>query len=284
MERMSWMSTGKFRSIGVVLLAVGVGALIWSALPQAESAEEQTQPTATGRADLLIQPDAVPVTTVIESGAAGFSARFDTAGFGITSKQASAGEFVELGWPDASIAGAIGEPALPVVRLLFVAPPEAKVTVSVLEGEKEVIDLETAGLPWRVMPVQPPIEKIPGALEGAIFQFNEAAYTGRAHASDARATVEEVGIARGQRLMLLEVRPIAYDPDARSLTLWGQLDIQVEFKGAQGFPAELNPLPGLDGMVLNPDQLPAGSTRGSGNYLIIVDTAYEAAIDSFASA
>ena len=85
MERKCRMFMGKFRPIGVVLLAAGVGALIWSVPPRAESAEEQTQPTATGRADLLIQPDAVPMVTVIESRAAGFSARFEAAGFGITS-------------------------------------------------------------------------------------------------------------------------------------------------------------------------------------------------------
>ena len=119
---------------------------------------------------------AAPVVAVSESNAAGFTARLDVAGFGAATRQTPAGEFLGLHWPDASIAGDIGAPGLPVVRRLFVAAPDATVTVRVREGAVQVIDLEAEGLPWRVMPVQPPIEKVPGALELAVFQYDEAAY------------------------------------------------------------------------------------------------------------
>jgi hypothetical protein len=229
-------------------------------------------------------PTQVPVVEPMKSGPEGFDARVGTAGFGVSIEDTSAGEFVRLYWPDASIAGEVGEPAMPVVRRLFVAPPGAQVTVSTFEGEPTVIDLEAAGLPWRVMPAQPPIEKLPGAIEQAVFQFNEAAYTGRAHFATERALVQEVGMARGQRLFLLEVRPIAYDPDTRSLSVWSDLEAQIEFSGARANPVSLSPPPGLSGAVLNPAQLPAFARIEAGNYLIIVDVAYESAIASFASA
>ncbi len=226
----------------------------------------------------------VPLVAVTKSGTEGFSALLGTSGFGVAIEDTLTGQFLRIDWPDASIAGEIGEPAIPVVRRLFVAPPGAQVTVSTLEGETMVVDLEEAGLPWRGMPVQPPIEKLPGAIERAVFQFNEAAYAGGAPFATERASVKEVGIARGQRLFLLEVRPIAYDPDARTLTVWSELDARVEFSVARTLPSSLSPLPGLSQAVLNPDQLPEIGRIEAGNYLIIVDTAYETAIAPFAVA
>ena len=231
----------------------------------------------------LISGDA-PVVTVVESDVRGFTLWLDTPGFRTARTQTAAGEFLDVRWPDASIAGAIGQPALPVVRRLFVAPQKSIVRVTASEGEAQQIDLDRAGLPWRVIPVQPPIEKIPGAIERAVFQFDQAGYVGRKHLSDVRATVEELGVARGRRLFLLEVRPVAYDPDARSLTLWHQLAVRVEFVEGKAYSGQLSPLPGLGNIVLNPDQAAASKAKGSGNYLIIVDTAYESAIASFASA
>ncbi len=224
-----------------------------------------------------------PVVTVIRSDAAGFSAWIDSPEFDTAPKKTSAGEFLQLDWPHASIAGAIGEPALPVVRRLFVAPPGAKVTVDWREGEAAVIDLEVQGLLWRMMPVQLPIPKLPGASERAVFQYDETAYTKAPDLSN-RAVVEEVGIVRGQRLFLLEVRPIEYDPVARTLTFWSELEVDVQFSGGRAPDVELSPLPGLSNVVLNPEQLPQVAHRGSGNYLIIVASTFETDIAAFATA
>jgi len=226
----------------------------------------------------------VPEVTVIRSDIGGVGARFDTPGFGISSEETPAGDFLRLRWSDASMAGQIGEPALPVIRRLLVAPPGAEVTLTVFAGESAQLGLEAAALPWRVMPLQPPIEKIPGALEQAEFQINPAAYAGEAHFATERASVEDVGIARGQRLLMLEVRPVAYDSETRTLTFWPDLRVQVQFTGGDPLPTNVSPMPGLRSQVLNSNLLAPESTDGTGNYLIIVDAAYETAIASFAAA
>jgi len=224
-----------------------------------------------------------PQVTVLTSGAEGFAARIDTAGLDTALQETAAGEFLAVTWPGASIAGGIGEPGIPVMRRLFVAPVGAQVTIEVREGAAKVVDLDAQGLPWRVLSVQPPIEKVPGAVERAVFQYNEAAYT-TPPAPSARASVEELGISRGQRLFLLEVRPVEYDPVARTLVYWPELDVEVTFSGGRAADFELSPLQGLSRIVLNPDQLSLAGTRGSGNYLIVVASAYETAISSFATA
>ena len=53
------------------------------------------------------------------------------------------------------------------------------------------------------MPVQPPIPKIPGALENARFEFDEASYGVDADYPTQPAAVEELGMVRGQEKVSL---------------------------------------------------------------------------------
>ena len=225
----------------------------------------------------------VPQVVVTRSDASGFGAAVSAPDFSSTAVTIAGGDFLKLEWADASVTGEIGTPAVPVVRRLFVAPTGATVTVNVTLGSATTTDLDAAGLPWRILPVQPPIEKLPGARERAAFQYNAAAYQA-APAATPRATVEELGIARGQRIFLLEVRPIEYNPVAHTVTLWSELNVDVQFTGGQAPASNLSPLPGLRQIVLNPDQLPSSGLRGTGNYLIIVASAYQSTIASFAAA
>ncbi|MCK4658109.1 MAG: hypothetical protein KAV82_01180 [Phycisphaerae bacterium] len=225
---------------------------------------------------------AAPQVLVGRSDSGGFAGSVEVPGFGIAAKKTPGGEFLELGWPDASIAGAVGEPALPVVRRLFVVPHDAVVTLHYREGESTVLDLADAGLP-DVMPVQLPIEKLPGARERAVFQYDDAAYSVASVPSE-RAVCEEVGIVRGQRLFLLEVRPLEYNPVAQTLTYWPELQVEVQFEGGREPEVLLTPFPGLRKVVLNPDQISDVSRRGSGNYLIVVASTFETGIAAFADA
>ena len=161
-----------------------------------------------------------PDVMVLRADPGGVSARVISNGFGVEAKSVEAGEFLTLRWPGASLTGAVGSPAMPVVRRLFVAPTGAEVSLRVMESPGVAVDLESVRLPWRVMPVQPPVEKVPGALEQANFQLDQSAYAGASHLSTERASIQELGIVRGQRLFMLEVRPLAYDTDTRSLTLY----------------------------------------------------------------
>ena len=194
----------------------------------------------------------------------------------------SGGEFLDLAWDDASIEGEVGEPALPVIRRLFVAPPGAEVSVTWQAGEEVAVDLRQANLP-SVRPVQPPVPKVPGAAEAAVFQLDESAYRQTEVFPAERATVTELGIVRGERLFLLEVRPVAYLPAMEQVFVWPHLAATIHFASGANRTNEHTPLPGLRQVVLNPELLPAAS-RSSGNYLIVVASAYQSTIASFATA
>ena len=71
-----------------------------------------------------------PVLDVLGYDDEGIDAVVATSGVGLLPRQTAAGEFVVVTWPDAAPWGAVGAPALPVVRRLFAAPAGAEVWLS----------------------------------------------------------------------------------------------------------------------------------------------------------
>ncbi|MFQ5806315.1 MAG: C25 family cysteine peptidase, partial [Phycisphaerae bacterium] len=240
-----------------------------------------TEPEAQAREKETTQAEA-PQLDVLGHDENGIQVTVDVPGVSLLPRKTKRGEFVVVSWPEAAPAGDIGAPALPVIRRLFIAPPGASVSVTPTLTATAVIDRTTVGFPLQVMPRQAPIPKTPGAWENAPFDFDPAAYAIETDYLAEPATVEELGIARGQRLFLLEVHPVAYNPVAQTIRFRSQMDLTIEFSSGSSAP-DITPLPGLDRIVLNPDR-DAASRRGSGTYLIIVPTTYESDIMSFADA
>jgi hypothetical protein len=202
----------------------------------------------------------------------------------LTLKTTEPGNFVAVTWPECPLGGETGEPALPVVRKLFIGPRGATVDLTVATGQATAIDLEAAGFADPVIPVQAPIQLTPGALERATFCQDGAAYAVDQLLPTQRAVTTPLGIVRGQQLYLLEVRPLAYNPARGTLVLWPHIDVSIRFRGGHHDEAGLGPMAPLKGVLLNPPPAMRLAGRGSGNYLIIVAEGFAAAIADFAAA
>ncbi|HLB73032.1 MAG TPA: C25 family cysteine peptidase [Sedimentisphaerales bacterium] len=209
----------------------------------------------------------------------GFQASLDLSEPDLSLVSTKAGEFVEAGWPGAGKSCRVGKPALPVLRKLFLAPLGAELSLEAAQGQAVVIDLGQ-----KLMPIQPPIEKLPGAMQRAVFQLDAKEYARNEYGPEERVVIEEVGIVRGHRLFLLEMRPVSYNPDAGKIKFWPRLSAEVSFKGGVKGPGRaVSVMQGLDGVVLNPQMLP-GDAMVSANYLIVVAEAFETAIEPFVTA
>ncbi len=206
----------------------------------------------------------------------------ETQGLSISPRKTKGGEFVRVDWPGAARFGEIGAPRLPVVRKVFIAPPGATVTISTTTGNGIVIGSDMAGRTLRLLPQQRPVPKIPGALENAPFEFDEDAYSLDMDTPTERATVEEAGIVRGQRLFLLTAYPVAYNPARQVITYYPDISVEIRFDEAAPSACAPSPMPGLDNIVLNPEVLPAGP-RDASDYLIIVADTFASGIASFAT-
>jgi hypothetical protein len=233
-------------------------------------------PVGTGQPQMA--PAQAPYVQVQDDGREGFELMVDVLGLELIDQQTDAGTFVELTLPDSPLAGQIGAPGIAVVRRIFVAPPDATVTFDVQTEGLEVLDAAAVGRRLLLAPVQPPIEKLPGAIENAPFIYDAQAYAGISYGT-ARATVTELGVMHGQRLMLLEVWPVAYDTATEQVTLYPRTVVNVSFAG--GTPATMSAPAGLAGVVANPSLLPAGLGSRGGNYLILVASTYAGQIGDF---
>ncbi|MBN2446752.1 MAG: hypothetical protein JXO22_08500, partial [Phycisphaerae bacterium] len=265
---------------GLLMLAVSLMAL--------STAAADTTLVATANGALATAPDmttALPVANIQSAAAAGLNVTIDFSGLTLTPHKTTDGQvFVQLDWPEAAYTGEVGSPRIPVWREVFVAPPGATVLLSASATTPSVAEGVLDGQNLRLIPVQPPIEKLPGARENAVLQYDTSAYAVDADFPIKRATISELGIFRGQRLMLLEVRPVAYNPAAERVTFYPQITVDLTFTGDKSQAPAVAPLPGLASSILNPGILPVAQSRGSGNYLIIVAQAYESDIAAFATA
>lgn len=224
-----------------------------------------------------------PLVGAVDLGAAGMDVRVEVPGLSVSEQRLGDGTFCKLGWPDAAYAGETGGPAVPVVRRMFIVPHGATVSVDVSAGPPVAIDAARLGRSLPLMPMQTPKATEPRdkshqefspqdgteptpAVEAPV-DFAPAAYAVDAYTPAERATVTELGVMRGHRLWLLEMRPVAYNPVSGTVQVWSALTVRLRFGGGTATPGTVKPLDNPGGLILNPPQ--CGEPRAGQNLLII---------------
>jgi len=214
-----------------------------------------------------------PVTVqVVNSSGVGLSIFVTIPGF-ISGKHEDAnGCFTTLGLPDAGVLSEIGKPALPVIRRLIMAPNNGEVSC-VYTGSLQKTSLLALGLPGKVMPVQPPIPKILGAMESAAFVQDPALYASMESYPANPVKLTEAGTLFGRRLLSLEICPIVTIPSTGGLTVYSNLAVTVTFAKGQILSSESGLIAweqaNLQAAVLNPPP-PAEILTGTQKRLLII--------------
>ncbi|MBX3396782.1 MAG: proprotein convertase P-domain-containing protein [Phycisphaerae bacterium] len=274
------MSTTRLIPVGLSSVVIMLFAVI---VPV--KADHWISASAPAKADTP-PPDSAqrPAALVAENTAAVLRFTVRTPGIRVTSFKSADGEFVRINWPDAAVFGQEGEPAIPVFRRLIVVPENAVVTASAtISVEPTLIEASVLGGAFRVEPVRAPIPKLPGAADAARLAPDAAIYGADADLPTERISLSEAGMASSRRLMLVEVRPVAYNPVRQTVRVYPELAIEISFGGvAPGTTQEALP-GGLDRVVLNPS--PEGLPRDPGkNFLIVVANAFAGDIAEFVNA
>lgn len=137
--------------------------------------------------------------------------------------------FTYLAIPGYQHTGAIGSPSLPVMNRLVEVPLGGEVQVKVLAKSRERVQLADVGVMAPLFPRQPPQPK-----DGTVvpFELDSRSYKARGFQQDELASVEEVGLLRDTRLVLLKVAPVAYDPVDGVLEVSNDLTLELSVKDA----------------------------------------------------
>lgn len=137
---------------------------------------------------------------------------------------------VEL--PGAGVTTTVSHPLLPVLRRTLPLPSvAAKARVVVRAVRVETYSLAELGLGERLLPVQRPLPKIPGAKPPARLPLDLAFYRTDVFSPQPLATLAPLGSLAGQALALLELRPLQYNPGRGELRIVREAELLVELPG-----------------------------------------------------
>lgn len=150
-----------------------------------------------------------------------------------TSVQAAKeGTFLLLTIPGYGYNTEIGSPRLPVISEWVEIPQGAAVEAVAEARASEGFNLKDKGFDMKVMPVQLPVPKIPGAEDKVPFSLNQTAYSKDAFYGRQGVTVSDPVQMRGHRAVLVSFWPVSYNPVSGDINVVTKADIYLKFTGS----------------------------------------------------
>ncbi len=141
------------------------------------------------------------------------------------------GMFTELIMPGGYSIGEFGTPKLPASKKLIEIPFGAEVNVKVLGYTTEVYSLSEFGVAHPLMPVQPSLRKDMDINE-VPFEYKPEVYTKSEYIQPELATVEVLGVLRGQRLGGITIAPVQYNPSSGTIKVYNNIEVEIQYTGA----------------------------------------------------
>lgn len=141
------------------------------------------------------------------------------------------GTFTELILPRGYSVGEPGTPKLPAQNKLIEIPFDAEVNVKILSYTEEEFRLSDHGLSHPLIPVQPSLRKDQDA-DALPFMKQAGFYEKNEFIAPELASVEVLGVMRGQRLGRLTIAPVRYNPAEGIIRVINNIELEIQFSGA----------------------------------------------------
>ncbi|MBN1296293.1 hypothetical protein JXA80_05900, partial [bacterium] len=169
-----------------------------------------------------------PVVQVMDSRWDAVEIDVDIDGLQSQEVKTKAGVFTRLMFDGDAYRGEIGSPRLPVIRKMVEVPYGAEINLEYTPRAIKTLDLGRHPL----IPVQAPVEKVPGAREAAPFLIDQSLYGQDRFLSQPEVRIQDIDFMRGHRLVVLEIAPLAYNPVQNQIQFTDGFDIRIELTGA----------------------------------------------------
>lgn len=153
-------------------------------------------------------------------------------GFSVGETETERGYFSRLEIGGCGRTTDIGKATLPILRRAVEIPQGAVVELEVLERTVATYDLADLDVPMAIYPAQRPVEKIPGAMEAAEFEYSRDFYASTRAYPAYEAYISEIGQMRGHRFATVEIAPVHYRPAAGRVEVLTRLVIRLKYTGA----------------------------------------------------
>lgn len=123
----------------------------------------------------------------------------------------------------------IGYPSLPVLRKLMEIPQGANPKVKILSYDLKEYNLDNLGITVPIYPCQGPLSK---CGDDETFKIDQNIYHTNAFVKEELVSVDVVGMMRSQRLALIIISPIEYNPVTNILRVYENLEFEIIFENA----------------------------------------------------
>ena len=176
-----------------------------------------------------LQPDRAPSLQLAQADAAGMELDLAGGRYAVGARERGAQLWSTLGCADCGVTNELGKPRLPVLRRLVEVPLGANPSARLDEVRTRRLSLDELGARHRLLPVQQPVPKRPGALENAPFDIDRELYARDAYYPAEGVSVSAPLYIRGHQLVLVELRPVRYNPARGELELIEQAKLRLDY-------------------------------------------------------
>jgi len=215
------------------------------------------------------------IIQTLNSSPSGLEMNFSAVGLTADNFTENGENFSRLYWQNSGLEGEIGRPEIPVYRFFLEIPYSAKVAITEKSAGGQEFRLSDLGLST-LLPVQPPLEKIPGAHNA--FQIDQTAYSANHYSGKPSVEAEDYFLYRGRQIASVIVRPLDYNPTAGTILIRQNFRLRFDFTG--GNPAQTqsnlerlgNPFHNrmIDGLIANPGVFNTDELPNPIVYLVII--------------
>ena len=187
---------------------------------------------------------------------------------------ADGNSYTRIFWENSGVEGLIGTPEIPVYRFLLEIPWGAEISIQTLQDEVIEYGLTDLNIDGQILPVQPPLEKIPGAFNP--FEMDQRAYYA-GYSTAPVAEVLEYAQIRGRQVAAIIVRPVNYNPALSNIKVHQNLSVRFNFNGGdftrmqENAARYNNPVSDkfMDGLIANPGVFETDPLPGQVLYMVI---------------
>lgn len=175
----------------------------------------------------------------------GITVEFDLPELDVSTVEHAGVQYRSVRYNESGFTNEAGNPRLPVTRVMLGVPPNASFHIEVTHAAHRA---------RRISRISPVPRRVPQTgskgVQSLVNEWREdgvAYQSGGAHYPESLAEIVYEGTIRSQRVILLELRPVQYQPRTRSLRIYPRLAVRVHFDYTPNRPRA----PGFSGSPTN---------------------------------
>lgn len=138
------------------------------------------------------------------------------------------GNFTYLSIPNFQTSNRPGYPNMPMMNVFVEVPFGAELAINIISDSQTEYTLGQLGICSPIIPTQPSHRKDKKRYP---FIYNRKAYQKDEYTSYPLAVITEVGVMRSQRLALVQLAPIAYNPVQKKIRVHNDIQFEISLIG-----------------------------------------------------